>query len=103
MSRAARAAFVFLGCPALAPARCLRAGVGASPVREDLSGDLLVDRRLPPSVLRWWRLEKSSSPMRLPPPSALWASGSLALIACPRPSSGDEGEDLVAAASALRS
>jgi hypothetical protein len=30
-------------------------------------------------------------------------SGSLALIACPRPSSGDVGEELVAAASALRS
>jgi hypothetical protein len=30
-------------------------------------------------------------------------SGSLALIACPRPSSGDVGEDLVIAASALRS
>jgi hypothetical protein len=30
-------------------------------------------------------------------------SGSLALIACPRPSSGDTGEGLVAAASALRS
>jgi hypothetical protein len=29
--------------------------------------------------------------------------GSLALIACPRPSSGDVGEGLVAAASALRS
>jgi hypothetical protein len=31
------------------------------------------------------------------------ASGSLALIACPRPMSGDAGEGLVAAASALRS
>jgi hypothetical protein len=30
-------------------------------------------------------------------------SGSLALIACPRPSSGDVGEGLVTAASALRS
>jgi hypothetical protein len=30
-------------------------------------------------------------------------SGSLALIACPRPSSGDVGEDLATAASALRS
>jgi hypothetical protein len=30
-------------------------------------------------------------------------SGSLALIACPRPSSGDVGEGLVIAASALRS
>jgi hypothetical protein len=30
-------------------------------------------------------------------------SGSMALVACPRPSSGDVGEGLVAAASALRS
>jgi hypothetical protein len=67
------------------------------PVREDPSGDLSVGRWLPSSARRWWRLKKSS-----PPPSALRASGSLALIACPRPSSGDVGEDLVAAASALR-
>jgi hypothetical protein len=40
--------------------------------------------------------------MGSPPPSALRASGSLALIACPRPSSGDVGEGIVAAASALR-
>jgi hypothetical protein len=39
-SRAARAAFVFWGCPAFAPVRRLRAGVGAPLVREDLSGDL---------------------------------------------------------------
>jgi hypothetical protein len=31
------------------------------------------------------------------------SSGSLALIACPRPSSGDAGEGLIAVASALRS
>jgi hypothetical protein len=37
------------------------------------------------------------------PPSALRASGYLALMACPRPSSGDVGEGLIAAASALRS
>jgi hypothetical protein len=55
------------------------------------------------SVLRWWRLEKSSSPTRSLPPSALQASGSLALIAYPHPSSGDVGEGLVAAASALMS
>jgi hypothetical protein len=60
-------------------------------------------RRLPLSVLRWWRLKKSPSPTGSPPPSALRASGSLALIACPRPSSGDVGEELVAAALALRS
>jgi hypothetical protein len=39
-SRAARAAFVFWGCPAFAPVRRLRAEVGAPLVREDLSGDL---------------------------------------------------------------
>jgi hypothetical protein len=39
-SRAARAAFVFWGCPAFAPVRRHRAGVGAPLVREDLSGDL---------------------------------------------------------------
>jgi hypothetical protein len=37
-----------------------------------------------------------------PPPRGL-TSGSLALIACPCPSSGDVGEGLVAVASALRS
>jgi hypothetical protein len=36
-------------------------------------------------------------------PSPLRASGSLALIACPRPSSGDVGEGIAAAVSALRS
>jgi hypothetical protein len=41
-SRAARAAFVFWGCPAFASVRRLRAGVGAPLVREDLSGDLPV-------------------------------------------------------------
>jgi hypothetical protein len=76
-------------CSGMAPS----CGGRCSPVREDLSGDLPVDR---------WP-EKSSSPTRLPLPSALRASGSLALIACPRPSSGDVGDGLVAVASALRS
>jgi hypothetical protein len=71
-------------------------------VHEDPSGDLLVGGWLPSSALRWWRLKKSSSPTGSPPPSALWASDSLALIACPRPSSGDAGEGLVAATSVLR-
>jgi hypothetical protein len=62
-----------------------------------------VSRWLPSSVLRWWQLEKASSLTRSSVPSALWASGSLALIACPRPSSGYLGEGLVTAASALRS
>jgi hypothetical protein len=101
-SRAATAAFVFWGCPAFAPVRRLCAEVGAPLVREDPSGDLPVGRWLPSSTLRWWRLKKSSSPTGSPPPSVLRASGSLALIACPRPSSGDVGEGIVAAASALR-
>jgi hypothetical protein len=78
-SRAARAAFVFWGCPAFAPVRRLRAEVGAPLVREDLSGDLPVGRRLPSSVPRWRWLEKSPSPTGSPPPSALRASGSLYL------------------------
>jgi hypothetical protein len=101
-SRAARATFVFWGCPAFAPVRRLCVEVGALLVREDPSGDLPVSRWLPSSALRWWRLKKSSSPTGSPPPSALRASGSLALIACPRPSSGDMGEGLVTAASTLR-
>jgi hypothetical protein len=101
-SRAARAAFVFWGCPAFAPVRRLCAEVGAPLVREDPSGDLPMGRWLLSSALRWWRLKKSSSPTGSPPPSALRASGSLALIACPRPSSGDVGEGVVAEASALR-
>jgi hypothetical protein len=79
MSRAARAAFVFWGCPAFAPVRRLCAEVGAPLVREDPSGDLPVGRRLPPLVLRWRRLKKSSSPTGSAPPSAPWASGSLYL------------------------
>jgi hypothetical protein len=93
---------VFWGCPAFAPVRRLCAEVGAPLVREDPSGDLPVGRWLLSSVLRWWRLKKSSSPTGSPPPSSLRASGSLALIACPHPSSGDVGEGIVAAASALR-
>jgi hypothetical protein len=102
-SCAARAAFVFLGCPAFAPVRRLLRGGRCLLVREDPSGDLPVGRWLPSSTLRWWWLKKSSLSTRLPPPSALRASGSLSLMACPRPSSGDVGEELVAAASALRS
>jgi hypothetical protein len=101
-SRAARAAFVFWGCPAFALVRRLCAEVGAPLVREDPNGDLPVGRWLPSLALRWWRLKKSSSSTGSPPPSVLWASGSLALIACPRPSSEDVGKGIVAAASALR-
>jgi hypothetical protein len=78
-SRAARAAFVFGGCPAFAPVRHLCTEIGAPLIREDPSGDLPEGRRLLSSVRRWRRLEKSSSPARSPPPSALGASGSLYL------------------------
>jgi hypothetical protein len=78
-SRAARATFVFWGCPAFAPVRHLCAEVGAPLVREDPSGDLPVGRWLLSSVLRWRRLEKSSSPTGSPPPSALRAFDSLYL------------------------
>jgi hypothetical protein len=70
---------VFWGCPAFAPVRRLCAEVGAPLVREDPSGDLPVGRRLPPSVLRWRRLKKSSSPTGSAPPPAPRASGSLYL------------------------
>jgi hypothetical protein len=77
-SCAARAAFVFWGCPAFAPVWHLCTEIGAPLIREDPSGDLPVGRRLLSSVRRW-QLEKSSSPARSPPPSALGASGSLYL------------------------
>jgi hypothetical protein len=54
-------------------------------------------------VLRRRQPEKVSPPTRpLAPPRGL-TSDSLALIACPHPSSRDAGEGLVAVASALRS
>jgi hypothetical protein len=78
-SRAARAAFVFWGCPAFAPVRRLCVEVSAPLIREDPCGDLPVGRRLPSSVLRWRRLKKSPSPMGSAPPSAPRTSGSLYL------------------------
>jgi hypothetical protein len=78
-SRAARAVFVFWGCPAfcngtgpLRGGRC-SARPGGS---EWGSVDGLTLR---PSVPGWMRLEKSPSPTGSLPPSALWASGSLYL------------------------
>jgi hypothetical protein len=88
-SRAARAAFVFWGCPAFAPVRRLCAEVGASLIREDPSGDLPVGRWL------------SSSPTGSPPPFMLRASGSLALISGSRPLSGNTNESLPVATSVL--
>jgi hypothetical protein len=92
---------MFWGCPAFAPVRCLCAEVGASLVREDPSGDLPVGRWLPSLALRWWRLKKSSSPTGSPPPSALRASVSLALMSGSCPLSGDANESLPVAVSVL--
>jgi hypothetical protein len=69
---------VFWGYPAFALVRHLCMEIGAPLIREDPSEDLSVGRRLLSSVRRW-RLEKSSSPARSPPPSVLGASGSLYL------------------------
>jgi hypothetical protein len=82
-SRAARAAFVFLGRPAFAPVWRLCAEVGAAR----------------PGGSEWG---SAGGQMASVVGAEVVASGSLALIACPRPSSGDVGEGLVAAASALR-
>jgi hypothetical protein len=103
-SYAARAVLVFWDGPILifvarTGVRTCRCALG----RPAPAGAVLVGRWTPPLVLRWWQLEKASPPTRSSAPSALRVSGSLALIACPRPSSGDVGENLVAAASALRS
>jgi hypothetical protein len=68
-----------------------------------LAGAVLVGRWPLSSVLRWWQPEKVSPPTAQLVPPVLRASGSLALIACPRPSSGDVGEGLATAASDLRS
>jgi hypothetical protein len=86
------------------------------PVREDLSGDLPV--HFGAADARWCGAggqvvvvvgaevvaagEGFSTDETVGATRGL-TSGSLALIACPRPSSGDVGEGLVAAASALRS
>jgi hypothetical protein len=86
------------------------------PVREDLSGDLpvrfgaagarrcgvggQVDAAVGAEVVA---AREGFSADEIVGATCGWTSGSLALIACPRPSSGDAGEGLVAAASALRS
>jgi hypothetical protein len=103
-SYAARAVLEFWDSPILVfvartGVRTCRCDLG----RPALAGVVLVGRWTPPSVLRWWQPEKVSPPMRSSAPPRGLTSGSLALIACPRPLSGDAGEGLVAAASALRS
>jgi hypothetical protein len=66
-----------------------------------LASAVLVGRWLSSSVRRWWQPEEVSPPTRssAPPGSDI---GSSALTACPRPSCGDVGEGLPAAAFALR-
>jgi hypothetical protein len=86
------------------------------PVCEDLSGDLPVQAGRPPfagvalargwplpSVLRWWQPEEVVSADETVGATCGRTSGSLALMACPRPSCGDVGEGLFTAAFALRS
>jgi hypothetical protein len=55
------------------------------------------------SVLRWWQSEEVVSADETVGGTCGWTSGSLALMACPRPSFGDVGEGLFTAAFALRS
>jgi hypothetical protein len=70
---------------------------------EDLSGDLPVGRWLPVVSAEEVAAGEGFSADETVSATRGLTSGSLALIACPRPSSGDTGEGLVAAASALRS
>jgi hypothetical protein len=66
--------------------------------------DVALARRWPlSSVLRWWQPEEVVSADETVGASCGRTPDSLALMACPRPSSGDTGEGLVTAASALRS
>jgi hypothetical protein len=55
------------------------------------------------SVLRWWRPEEVVSADEIVGATYGRTSGSLALMACPRPSRGDAGEGPFTAAFALRS
>jgi hypothetical protein len=67
------------------------------------AGAVLVGRWPLSSVLRWWQPEELVSADEIVGATCGWTSGSLALMACPRPSCGDVGEGLFTAASALRS
>jgi hypothetical protein len=97
-SRAARAAFVFWGCPAFATVRGFRAEVGASLVREDPSGDLPMGGRSGRRCRGGCGLRSSR---RRRDHCHHPRSGAPALCTCPRPSSVGVGEGKVAAASAL--
>jgi hypothetical protein len=69
--------------------------------RPTLVGAMLVGRWTPPSVLRWWQLEKAFSADETVSATRGPTSGSLALMSGSRPSSGDANESLPAVASAL--
>ena len=73
------------------------------PVQEDLSGDLLVGGWLPVVDAEVVAAGEGFSADETVGATSGLTSGSLALKACPRPSSDDAGEGFVAAASALRS
>jgi hypothetical protein len=101
-SYAVRAVLVFWDGPVLVfmsrtGVRTCRCALG----RPALAGAVLVGRWTPPSVLRWWQPEKVSPPTRSSAPSALRASGSLALISGSRPPRGDANESRPAVAFAL--
>jgi hypothetical protein len=66
--------------------------------------DMALARRWPlSSVLRWWQSEEVVSADETVGGTCGRTSGSLALMACPRPSCGDVGEGLFTAVFALRS
>jgi hypothetical protein len=82
-SRAARATFVFWGCPAFAPVWRLCAEVGAPLVREDPSGDPPVGRWLLSSVLRWCNTHfLRESKRRKIYPFVYMGVSSLSIISC---------------------
>jgi hypothetical protein len=95
-SRAARAAFMFWGYPAFAPVRRLCARPGGSEWGSAGGQMASVVGAEVVAIEEVLVADGITATIRAP------GSGSLALIACPRSSSGDVGEGLVAAASVLR-
>jgi hypothetical protein len=71
--------------------------------RPSFAGAVLVGRWPLSSVLRWWQPEQVVSANETVGATCGRTSGSLALMACPRPSCGDVGEGPFTAAFALRS
>jgi len=100
MSRAARAAFVFWGGPAIAPGWRLHVEAGAPLVWEDLSGDLPGGAGGPRHQRRGGG--GSRSPRRRRDHRHHSRFGPPVLCTCPRPSSVGVGEGKIAAAPTLR-